>query len=243
MADSRLPLVTSGQPAPAANPSFQVGRRPSSQGHCGVLDAVNGSIAHSPQHLFDGRRSVYRLRFPTRLRDRVAQRFINTDGQHDRRLDHGFAAVHVVLAVGVGTLLVSLAVLWTRSNGTPSSSATMAATLVFRPLPQLGTAVFQLAAADVAQMEHWSTRWNSLAVKPMPNWTGVSAWTSSSTFVCRSATLPRLGWASTAAVLGGGGPGALEVVQSLCSAVQRSLRAMRFSGWFSASSTAGRSGR
>ena len=39
------------------------------------------------------------------------------------------------VALALGTLLVSLAVLSTRSKGTPSSSATMAATLVFRPCP------------------------------------------------------------------------------------------------------------
>ncbi|MCY1557222.1 hypothetical protein D9M68_940550 [compost metagenome] len=79
------------------------------------------------------------------------------------------------VALALGTLLVSLAVASTRSNGTPSSSATICATLVFRPWPISVPPWFTITLPSVYTCTSAPAWLNSVAVKLMPNLTGVSA--------------------------------------------------------------------
>ncbi|EWS63095.1 hypothetical protein Y695_03673 [Hydrogenophaga sp. T4] len=63
----------------------------------------------------------------------------------------------------------------TRSNGTPSSSATICATLVFRPWPISVPPWFTITLPSVYTCTSAPAWLNRVAVKLMPNLTGVSA--------------------------------------------------------------------
>ncbi|MNV60837.1 hypothetical protein D3C71_1533150 [compost metagenome] len=79
------------------------------------------------------------------------------------------------VALALGTLLVSLAVTSTRCSGTPSSSATICATLVFRPWPISVPPWFTCTLPSVYTCTSAPAWLNSVAVKLMPNLTGVMA--------------------------------------------------------------------
>ena len=83
--------------------------------------------------------------------------------------------LEAAVAEAFGTLLVSAAVERTRSNGTPSSSATICATLVFRPWPISVPPWFTCTLPSVYTCTSAPAWLKKVAVKLMPNFTGVMA--------------------------------------------------------------------
>jgi hypothetical protein len=107
----------------------------------------------------------------TKLRQVVA----HIAGRELRRPAIEVGAADAAVAEALGILLVSLAVASTRSNGTPSSSATICATLVFRPWPISVPPWFTCTLPSVYTCTSAPAWLNSVAVNEMPNLTGVSA--------------------------------------------------------------------
>jgi hypothetical protein len=92
--------------------------------------------------------------------------------------------LEAAVALALGTRAVSLAVTCTRSKGTPSSSATICATLVCRPWPISVPPWFTITLPSVYTCTSAPAWLNSVAVKLMPNFTGVIARPRLSTGLC-----------------------------------------------------------
>src|SRR4051812_3790111 len=99
----RLRIFMDAWCAPAAEPPCRnVPRRWVSKYYKMCSTDESAELTQRLQHVLCGGRRLHGHEASARAGDGVPQGLPHADGQHERRLAHGLAAEHVVLAIGFG---------------------------------------------------------------------------------------------------------------------------------------------